>query len=435
MARTIQKILQSAPQEIRQVELPSKAYMSAPISCQICKVNVMDIDTILVCDSCEKGVHLKCLQAYNQKGIPNGDWHCPPCIIASSGRPLPPKYGRVGRSNINRKADSAKNNHQSLSVKRTGVSDPRVPQQATALANGLNSVETAGDRELTQRQMPSGLGKVSMTVKNNSLIPGIQTNQGTAISSSANNSLKTSEIQPPQKCDPKERNVNSEYLQQAHTSNILHDAERTQIQNEASGCSNTTLIQNGERSEKRMKEKGISLNPNSSSEGIPENGSKEEDAYHVEWVGEMLQTKEGRTYYQACSVRGTLYKLHDYALFRPETPNVPPYIARLQLLWEDDNTKSKWVQVNWCYYPSNIPQGVALPTAPEKVEVYESNHGDTNLVGSIQGPCQVLSLEKYQEEISRRNTLKGSSAVDTLHPLFLCKWFYDAPKGNFHPFV
>ncbi|KAH9315155.1 hypothetical protein KI387_023782, partial [Taxus chinensis] len=91
------------------------------------------------------------------------------------------------------------------------------------------------------------------------------------------------------------------------------------------------------------------------------------------------------------------------------------------VLWEDDDTGSKCVRVNWLYSPTDIPEVVGRPTTPEKDEVYESNHGDNNLVGSIQGPCQVLSSEKYRDEIEkRRELLKGGPEIGAFHPIFLC---------------
>jgi hypothetical protein len=62
------------------------------------------------------------------------------------------------------------------------------------------------------------------------------------------------------------------------------------------------------------------------------------------------------------------------------------------------------------------------------VQVYESNHSDNNLVGSIHGPCQVLPPIQYQQEIERQS----KETSEALPPVFLCRWFYDAPRGLFH---
>jgi len=112
--------------------------MSAPISCQICTINVTDIDTVLVCDAWEKAVHLKCLPSYNQRGIPKGDWHCPKCLIASNGCPFPPKYGCVGKNTIVQKMPANKGSHQSSPAKKMETSHPKSLQH-TVVSNGRNT--------------------------------------------------------------------------------------------------------------------------------------------------------------------------------------------------------------------------------------------------------------------------------------------------------
>ncbi|KAG6468484.1 hypothetical protein ZIOFF_073172 [Zingiber officinale] len=62
--------------------------------------NEIDTESLLVCDACEKGNHLKCLQSYGSKDIPKAEWHCPSCLASSNGKTLPPKYGRVTRAPV-----------------------------------------------------------------------------------------------------------------------------------------------------------------------------------------------------------------------------------------------------------------------------------------------------------------------------------------------
>ncbi|KAF8103968.1 hypothetical protein N665_0182s0074 [Sinapis alba] len=74
---------------------PSRDYMSSAMTCQMCEVTITEVETLLICDACEKAYHLKCLQANNLKGIPKSEWHCSRCVHASNGKPFPPKYGRA----------------------------------------------------------------------------------------------------------------------------------------------------------------------------------------------------------------------------------------------------------------------------------------------------------------------------------------------------
>ncbi|KAG2661122.1 hypothetical protein PVAP13_1KG481900 [Panicum virgatum] len=112
---------------------PSTEYMHSRLGCQICKVAITDTDSLLVCDACERGVHLKCLQQYGNKGVPKAEWHCSACLTQSKGKPLPPKYGKVTRTVVASKAAppagaaqaslqgsaenmAAKENHQKLAA-------------------------------------------------------------------------------------------------------------------------------------------------------------------------------------------------------------------------------------------------------------------------------------------------------------------------------
>ena len=43
--------------------------------------------------------------------------------------------------------------------------------------------------------------------------------------------------------------------------------------------------------------------------------------------------------------------------------------SSLQAMWEDAKTGSRWVVVKRCYFPSDLPEAVAHPCAPESSEV------------------------------------------------------------------
>ncbi|URE10648.1 PHD [Musa troglodytarum] len=100
IAKSIQRILQANISDHPIWTPPSTEYMNSTLNCQVCKNAITDIESLLVCDACEKGNHLKCLQSYGNKGIPKAEWHCPRCLASSNGKPLPPKYGRVTRAPI-----------------------------------------------------------------------------------------------------------------------------------------------------------------------------------------------------------------------------------------------------------------------------------------------------------------------------------------------
>ncbi|WZY94846.1 hypothetical protein YC2023_067175 [Brassica napus] len=86
------------PRRVKQYPLwnpPSRDYMSRAMTCQMCEGTINEVETLLICDACENAYHLKCLQANNLKGVPKSEWHCSKCVLASNGKPFPPKYGRA----------------------------------------------------------------------------------------------------------------------------------------------------------------------------------------------------------------------------------------------------------------------------------------------------------------------------------------------------
>lgn len=56
-----------------------------------------------------------------------------------------------------------------------------------------------------------------------------------------------------------------------------------------------------------------------------------EQSLKLEWLGPVVSSGQEKLYYSACSVGGVTIRLQDAAFFRPEAPDVPPYIARLQV--------------------------------------------------------------------------------------------------------
>ncbi|CAN0880216.1 PHD finger protein At3g20280 [Linum grandiflorum] len=99
IARIVQKLLQPKLPTYPTWIPPSREYMNKALSCQSCSLTINEVETVAICDACEKGFHLKCLESVSQKGIPRTtEWHCMKCTSLSNGKPFPPKYGRVMRS-------------------------------------------------------------------------------------------------------------------------------------------------------------------------------------------------------------------------------------------------------------------------------------------------------------------------------------------------
>ncbi|XP_043690030.1 uncharacterized protein LOC122640839 isoform X2 [Telopea speciosissima] len=448
VARNVQKFLQPRLPEHPNWTPPSIEYMNKALTCQICKATISDVESLLVCDACEKGVHLKCLQSYNQKGIPKGEWHCPKCIISSNGKPLPPKYGRVTRNITAPKVSSNTNGGLISAVKKVENSDQKVNHQK-AIANGN----------------PGGIGSNHIESSHGLKISSVIDAHGSDFTISRVGPEKSRETagssEPPiqsggsSSCDT--GRLNSDFTSlprfdrghhcQASCNSLGYD-KKGPLHHEASGnqdiVNSSTSKELGKsdlretsecKSGCEIRQENQDLPQAASAEALDSgNGARDcnrsslDDLHGVDWVGDIVRIVDEKSFYQSCRVNGAVYKLQDHALFCSGNDNLRP--SKLQALWEDNKTRSKWAIVNRCYLPSDLPEVVGRPCTPENNEVYESNHSGTVMAGLIQGPCQVLPPNKFKEESERRSHLLHGES-DGLQPVFLCKWFYDEPKGLF----
>lgn len=116
-------------------------------------------------------------------------------------------------------------------------------------------------------------------------------------------------------------------------------------------------------------------------------------------------------------------------------------------MWEDKNTTMKWVMVNQCYFPGDLPEAVGRPCGLESSEVefyliclhfldisggffnhlfivnlqvYESTCGRALMAGLIESPCEVLPPWRFTEETERR-VHSGNQINNNLPPLYLCR--------------
>ncbi|KAK3014517.1 hypothetical protein RJ639_010067, partial [Escallonia herrerae] len=142
IGKIVQKLLHPQLPEHPTWTPPSRDYMNRALTCQMCKITINEVDTLLVCDSCEKGYHLKCVQPHNQKLIPKGEWHCGKCLALSSGKALPPKYGRVMRNMTASKVSSNATEVQLSAEKKNRSSDDRVNLQRV-MANGNTVLQSS----------------------------------------------------------------------------------------------------------------------------------------------------------------------------------------------------------------------------------------------------------------------------------------------------
>lgn len=418
VSKIVQKILHPHPLDPPTWNPPSRDYMNKALPCQMCKSAIIEVDTALVCDACERGYHLKCLQC-NPKSIPKGDWqewHCHKCLTISNGKPLPPKYGRVMRN----------------------INTPKLSSNSVAAQPSLDKKMQSSDANASQQTMTTSENSVSQSASggiaghDSRMAAKEYQEHGTDKVIERSNEEKlaiASESQPPANLDVV-TSLSGQSLENHHGDN--HTIVRSITNDLAKQSQDNSLLSNAEDISSNgviKDEQSKSVKTSETSTVISESEDLSSSTMHeVEWVGDKLQENDGKTYYQSCSINGTVYKVKDYALF--STPGNKHLPNKLQAMWEDDKTNKKWVNVTRCFFPDDLPEGVGRPCAPESNEVYESNHESTIAAGLIHGPCEVLPPGKFAEENGVRTRLRARGG-DRSKKLFLSKWFYDETKRLF----
>ena len=91
--------IQLSKPDVYMAALPETAgaFINSPIKCDTCKVLINDTSSVLICDGCEAGFHLLCLQMYKHSDIPEEDWYCKKCVAVLGSQPRQSIYGPLRR--------------------------------------------------------------------------------------------------------------------------------------------------------------------------------------------------------------------------------------------------------------------------------------------------------------------------------------------------
>ncbi|KAG1327314.1 hypothetical protein COCNU_01G012480 [Cocos nucifera] len=400
IAKNVQKILHQKGSDHPSWTPPSTEYMTKPLNCQVCKISISDLESLLVCDACEKGTHLKCLQSYGNKSIPKAEWHCPKCLISSNGKPLPPKYGKVTRAVGPSKVASNAGVTQASSEKKTVNTDSKVNQQK-AIANGnsgLAALAHPSNRGGSHAESASGSKMNIAEVQSKSPAARIKREDGMSkgastnpyrenagavciISSTQNESNdRHNDNSGSSSCDMK---ATSESMLQPKAvpenscsehpyAIVVDNTNQSQLSGdlqfggvklpshvEASAIPQQEISKPGdnelkrpfikrETSENRAINKTRLDDGDSSqatSNGTPDYGDEARDhgrpllldLHTVDWVGDVLQVVDEKMYYQSCRINGILYKLQDHVLIDSNCQKFVP--SKLQAsLYSDHDT-------------------------------------------------------------------------------------------------
>ncbi|KAK8455389.1 hypothetical protein SEVIR_4G178700v4 [Setaria viridis] len=481
IAKNVARILRQ-PANHPSWSVPSTEYMNKRLDCQICKVPIINMESLLVCDACERGAHVKCLQYYGNQGLQKPEWYCPTCVLHSKGKPLPPKYGKVsrtvvvpntcmingaqpsqvaaenptekdGRSDKNVAANGSVINQNTnkvgstvcksgtLALDATGSKSPSgaEPRKEDVKHDETSSVEKEGNG------VPSGgIHTETATLCNKAQSSGASTYSSGNLSGGSHMYIESSSVSP----------VNYSILQSTALFGVKH-ADHSSIVSSVENCQSTRaptdelyqadgVTNNGIRKPHKhetMANDAISDHDNAHQMTL--NGhlcSKPEiiggrNAYEgsstasiIDWVGDGLKSIDNKTYYNSCNIDGVIYNLHDHMLIASEGGKFGP--CKLQSLWEEHDSGSRLAMVNPYIFGSDIPGSISKPCIDEEDEVYGSNNDRIVLVSAIHGPCEVLHVDKFREETKRRCQVDSSGCV--LHPIFFCRWNYDDSTSSFY---
>ncbi|XP_011097827.1 uncharacterized protein LOC105176655 [Sesamum indicum] len=456
VGRIVQKLLQPKVSDQHTWIPPSRDYMHKALTCQMCMSTISEIGSVLICDGCEKGYHLKCLQTTNQKGVPRGEWHCGKCLSLSNGKPLPPKYGRVLRNMNTSKLFPNSAVVPSTSSEKIGASEEKVGQPkgtvnantsmqnvpTGAVENNFSHQISGSKREDAKGMQPTDI--ISSRVEINDKVPskGCPDNMMKTSSSASVPSVNST---PDEICNDKKVELKPnlpamiEMVPDMSGKSVkMQNGEANTLQQ---SLENDDMVRDPQEShgdenlnhKPNLLKEGEAVRDNSSeivsSSGFMSQGMSPSDGLHaVNWVGDPVQALDEKIYYTSCSINGHVYKVMDHVLIHFDNDKLIP--SKLQAMWEDNHTSKKWVTVKRCYFPGDLPEAVGRPCLLESSEVYESNCGRTVMAGLIQSPCDVLPAKKFAEETEKR-CRSGAQQDDLLPPLYLCNWIFDESKGLF----
>ncbi|KAJ3707430.1 hypothetical protein LUZ61_011135 [Rhynchospora tenuis] len=371
---------------------PSTEYMNKPLVCQSCNVVVTDVDSLLICDACERGTHLRCLESNGTKvQVPKADWHCQRCLVASHGKALPPKYGKVTRNQGAAKATTALRKENPLSKEG----------QTKSIPNGTVTYQSS-----TEPGVISGNLNTLHIVSNNPKEGAVATSAVTAITTEYHYSQND-------KSGKGDKNVG-----EPKGPFFLDKLDRCYLASEpSSGEKGKALPEQDQADKVGNKVNGVAASENPAGPAIS-------------WVGDAGEIIDGKSYYSSCCIDEATYKIQDHVLISSGGDRYIP--SKIKSLWESKESRSKWAVVNPYYLPSDLPESVSCSSGGvEDNEVYASENKKTISIHLISGPCEVLTYNTFQEETERRHQLSDSN--NSLPPIFLCRWKYDETNEILRP--
>ncbi|CAN8258681.1 unnamed protein product [Cochlearia groenlandica] len=177
IAKIVHKALQPKVKKNPLWNQASRYYMSIAVACQMCEVTINEVETLLVCDACEKAYHLKCLQGNSMQGAPKSEWHCSKCVQLFNGRAFPPKYGCTIAATTSKVPFTTEGVHSSI-AKKVGSIEIKGNQPKPILTTSPGVQNSPAQVALTENPNLAAIASTS-SVTNNGLVPKPLTPVGT----------------------------------------------------------------------------------------------------------------------------------------------------------------------------------------------------------------------------------------------------------------
>ncbi|MQL68124.1 hypothetical protein Taro_000375 [Colocasia esculenta] len=366
ISKMVQKILPPKAFDQPHWTPPSTDYISKPLHCIACNNTINDVESLLVCDACEKGVHMKCLLAY-QRIIPKAEWHCSNCLASTHGKSLPPKYGRVTRSiapsrstsspgtvQKTENADVKFNSHQKMISNLKP--DILTPSHASIMGHSHTESSTINkmvniiskqesDLSVTSRNndvhkeappdhsderadpatIPSSLPDSNQHNLNTGLLPCHMQQQTSECSLETKtdsmpvspNKFGSAIVFNPASQEPNDSQIINKVevpidsnISCKHTDNELNDPSNVKTSVAVGDCD--TRGENMNVSQETTSEI-MNVSQETISETLHRDCSgSSTNLLNVEWVGDAVRAVEGKSYYESFCLNGFTYKLEDH---------------------------------------------------------------------------------------------------------------------------
>ncbi|GFZ04965.1 RING/FYVE/PHD zinc finger superfamily protein [Actinidia rufa] len=283
IGKIVQKLLQPKLQAHPTWTPPPRDYMNKALNYQVCNLTIIEVEDVLVCDACEKGYHLKCLQSRNQKAIPKEK-----------------KVGTLGK-----KGNQQKITANGSSGLRSAPAGNMVNYQnpSTSGSNMPNASDMQVERSCKEKLVVKGWSPAKSSETIAKTLDHLQSSSNSQYNDQKE--LSYSAGSPPKQCHDNNLTVKDS---ERSDSKFFYGNGNGDIKQEEQGVARPEPVETS----------GTGI---LASEHVRSSSDRSDD---VDWIGDIIQVVDGKTHYSSCCINGVVYKVKDYALFHFNNDKLMP---------------------------------------------------------------------------------------------------------------